>query len=341
MLRPISIRKALFCFMLLHQDTHVVSAFFPSTFPAQQQQLQQRQLRQPPPSRHVVERLFPLQQSSEEYSATNDSSSPHSHISGRRSFISATLATNLGLLVVPFLGASTNAWGESDAASLGMAPASTETVAATTASSNSLDMKTFVDPYGMFDIEVPQEFYTLRRTAKADISDDDKGKRKGSSIFTAGNLAKAEVVAVDRFPVRRLLEENGIEATGNLSTFPDIGEPSVVAALIAQRRENDKTGSVNNVLDPSSVRLSPDGKEITFRLKTEIPVQRPELLMEQYGVDRLFRVTLAKASLNANDGNLLAVFASALETDFNHSPDGKALQHAVDSFHVMDREFGF
>ena len=136
------------------------------------------------------------------------------------------------------------------------------------------------------------------------------------------------------------MEENGIEATGSLSTFPEIGEPSVVAGLINQRREKDKPAAGNTVLDPSSVSLSADGKELTFKLTTEIDVQRPELLMEQYGVDRLFRITLAKASLNAQDGNLMAVFTSALESDFK-TQDGEALQRVVDSFRVMDREFGF
>ena len=78
--------------------------------------------------------------------------------------------------------------------------------------------------------------------------------------------------------------------------------------------------------------ISPDGKELTFRLKTEIEVQKPELLLEQYGVSRLFRITLAKASLNSDDGNIMAVFASALEKDFTNGVDGPALEETVKSF---------
>lgn len=60
-------------------------------------------------------------------------------------------------------------------------------------------MKEFVDPQGLFTIRVPQEFFTLRRTQKGDLPDAKTGKgRRGSSIFTAGNMAKAEVVAVER-----------------------------------------------------------------------------------------------------------------------------------------------
>jgi hypothetical protein len=60
-------------------------------------------------------------------------------------------------------------------------------------------MKEFLDPQGLFSIRVPQEFFTLRRTQKGDLPDAKTGKgRRGSSIFTAGNMAKAEVVAVER-----------------------------------------------------------------------------------------------------------------------------------------------
>lgn len=64
---------------------------------------------------------------------------------------------------------------------------------------SSVEMKEFVDPYGLFSITVPNGFYTLRRKAKGDLPDEKTGKgRRGSSIFTAGNMAKAEVVAVER-----------------------------------------------------------------------------------------------------------------------------------------------
>ena len=140
--------------------------------------------------------------------------------------------------------------------------------------------------------------------------------------------------AMTRFPTRVLLEENGIEPTGDLSTFPAIGEAFAVAKLINLRREQDKTG--NTMIFPESVTLSDDKKEIRFKMKTEIEVQKPELLMETYGVRQLFRLTSAKATLNSNDGNMLAVFASALEQDFV-GRDGEALEEAVNSFRVTDQ----
>ena len=67
-------------------------------------------------------------------------------------------------------------------------------------------MKDFVDPKGLFSIRIPKDFFTLRRSAKGDLPDEKTGQgRRGSSIFTAGNMAKAEVVAVERYPTRVLL----------------------------------------------------------------------------------------------------------------------------------------
>ena len=138
-----------------------------------------------------------------------------------------------------------------------------------------------------------------------------------------------------RYPIRVLLEENGIEATGDLTTFSSIGEPGAIASLIIARREKDAANQGPRVL--SSVSLSPDGKSLSFRLRTEIEVQKPELLLEQYGVSELFRITVAKATLSSNDGNVMAVFASGLEQDFLNGVDGPALQDSVDSFIATDQ----
>jgi hypothetical protein len=74
-----------------------------------------------------------------------------------------------------------------------------DTTTITTAQLQPLEMKTFVDPQGLFALRVPSNFYTLRRTVKGDLPDAKTGKgRRGSSIFTAGNMAKAEVIAVER-----------------------------------------------------------------------------------------------------------------------------------------------
>lgn len=131
------------------------------------------------------------------------------------------------------------------------------------------------------------------------------------------------------------MEENGISPTGNLATFKAIGNPTAVAELINLRREKDKPTQTKTKLVKESVSVSEDGKVLNFNLKTQIDVQKPELLQEQEGISELFRITLAKASLESNDGNLMAVFASALEQDYL-GVDGAALRDTISSFTVMD-----
>ena len=140
-----------------------------------------------------------------------------------------------------------------------------------------------------------------------------------------------------RFPTRALLEEEGYEASGDLSTFSSIGDPAAVANLLLRRREKDKPGTQNTaVLLRDSVSLSPDGTTLTFTLRQQINVEKPELLLETMGVSELYRTTVAKATLASKDGQMMAVFASALDQDFS-GPDGVALRKAVDSFMAMDQ----
>mmetsp|Transcript_35897 Transcript_35897/g.83735 ORF Transcript_35897/g.83735 Transcript_35897/m.83735 type:complete len:208 (-) Transcript_35897:8-631(-) len=65
---------------------------------------------------------------------------------------------------------------------------------------NTVEMKTFVDPVGYFSVRVPKIYYAIRRSAKGDLPNASTGQgRRGASIFAAGDMAKAEVVAVERF----------------------------------------------------------------------------------------------------------------------------------------------
>lgn len=202
---------------------------------------------------------------------------------------------------------------------------------------NTIEMKTFVDSKGLFIVNVPKRFFAIRRTVKGDLPDEATGKgRRGSSIFTAGDLAKAEVVAIERFPTKVLLEEEGIQANGDLSTFPSIGDPTAISNLIAIRRDRDKNIQARTIVVPNSVSVSEDGKTLYFGLQQEIDVQKPELLLEQTGVSELIRITLAKATLNSNDGQMMAVFASALQQDYA-SADGPALEETVNSFVALDQ----
>lgn len=201
-------------------------------------------------------------------------------------------------------------------------------------------MKTFVDNANpsLFSLDVPKRFFSIRRSAKGDLPDAKTGQgRRGGTIYTAGDMAKAEVIAVERFPVKAMLEDEGYQPSGDLSTISSLGDPAAVATLLIRRREKDKPGTQNSaVLDRNSVVVSPDTKTMTFTFRQEINVQKPELLMEEMGVSELFRTTVAKATLASNDGQMMAAFASALDQDFN-GPDGVALQKAIDSFMATDQ----
>jgi hypothetical protein len=62
-----------------------------------------------------------------------------------------------------------------------------------------VEMKTFIDPEGLFALKIPKSFFAIRRTNKGDLPDASTGSgRRGSSIFNAGDLAKAEVLAIER-----------------------------------------------------------------------------------------------------------------------------------------------
>merc|ERR1712060_466789 len=89
-------------------------------------------------------------------------------------------------------------------------------------------------------------------------------------------------------------------------------------------------------LNKDSVSLTSDGRTLYFSVKQQINVVKPELLMEEIGVSELYRTTVAKATLSSMDGNLIAVFASALDQDFA-GPDGVALQKSIDSFLATDQ----
>lgn len=235
-------------------------------------------------------------------------------------------------------------------------PAMASTEDGTSINNNVVDveMRTFVDPMGLFALNLPKRYFVLRRSNKGDLPDAKTAQgRRGSNIFNAGDMSKAEVIAVEYFPARLLLTENGINlvditasTTTPWTTITDIGEPKAIANLIVLRRDQDRASSsgtrTTTQILPDSLQLDNHGRAMSFQMTTEIAVQKPELLREQYGVDKLIRVTTVKVILvqgqdtsNNSNGNLLVIFASALESDWNGS-DGAALQEAVRSFRSLE-----
>lgn len=214
-----------------------------------------------------------------------------------------------------------------------------------------IDMKTFVDPQGLFQIQIPTRFFAIRRTVKGDLPNEQTGKgRRGSSIFTAGDMAKAEVIAIERYPFMVLLQEEGgmtmpindKDPNNPIRTFSEIGKADYIAEWIALRRDRDRQSQSTTAnlsatkIVPGSVQLLDNDQILQFELRTDINVQKPDLLLEQTGSDQLIRKTLARATLKSQDGQLMAVFASALSQDWE-GEDGKAMRVAVGSFTATNR----
>jgi hypothetical protein len=160
-------------------------------------------------------------------------------------------------------------------------------------------------------------------------------------VLTLESLFKiSSIISFGRYPTRVLFEENGIDATGtDMSTFTSIGKAEAIANLIVLRREREKqqSGSTLTKIIPNSVRVSDNGKDLLFQLTTNISVQKPDLLLEQTGLSELIRITDVKATLSSNDGNILILFASALQNDYYNSPDGAALQQSISSFNAINK----
>ena len=179
-----------------------------------------------------------------------------------------------------------------------------------------------------FSIEIPSEFYVLKRKAKGDLPDGSGNGRRGATVFTAGQMERASVVAVERFPVKSLLDEASISSKGDLSTFETIGiSAGNFADLLNERREKERNSKAKAVVIEGTASFPAPG-ELRFRLRSDINVQKPDLLLEQQGVRELVRYTDAKALLVR--GEMFVVYASALAQYDN--VDGALLRQAVDSF---------
>lgn len=201
-------------------------------------------------------------------------------------------------------------------------------------------MQSFVDPeQHLFSISVPSSFYTIRRKGygaiTGDLPDAGGNGRRGATIFTAGDYATASVVAVEKFPTSALLTDAGIDAAGDLSSFPAVGISAVkIAELLLARREKERGGQARSrtVLGGSPPPSFPSPATVEFSLTTEVEVQRPDMLKEQTGRSDLVRPTVAKAEIRG--GDLYVVYASGL-VDSWEGAQGEALREAVKSFKVL------
>lgn len=210
----------------------------------------------------------------------------------------------------------------------------------------------YVDPQGFFSLRIPKRFFVIRRESNGDDGSSS------SILLTAGDLSKAQLISIERFSIAQFLQQqagitseslfnnnNNKNNNNNAKSSPftvlsNIASPQVLVQLLIQRREKDnKQQGLSTRVIPNSIQVSPDDLSMTFQLATEIPVQKPELLMEQYGVNQLIRVTLGKVSISRGDGTLMVIYASGLQQDLKlmngdgtWKEDGLALWESVQSF---------
>ena len=194
----------------------------------------------------------------------------------------------------------------------------------------------FDNEEGLFSLSVPKSFYVLRRKDKGDLPDAKGNGRRGATIFTAGNMGTASVIAVERIPVKALLEEAGIDSSGDLASFDAIGiDAGKMAELLNARREKEKgSAKARTIVVSKTPAFAAGGRTrlLTFQLRTDIDVQKPELLMEQEGVSELVRFTDAKATINGK-GDMLVIYAGALN-QYYQKEEGAMLRESVRTFQI-------
>ena len=114
--------------------------------------------------------------------------------------------------------------------------------------------------------------------------------------------------------VPQLLADIGVLPSGDFSTWKAIGNPKVVADLLAANRDGDVKlrGGLASKVDSASVTVS--DRTLSFTTVASIAVQRPDKLLESQGISELRRITRARAELRRDD-TVLVLWASALEEE--------------------------
>ena len=195
--------------------------------------------------------------------------------------------------------------------------------------------KKFADPE--FELSYPPSFYKgIRRNIEGDVV------RRGGVIFTTGQLAKAEVVTVEKLAVSSFLEQAGATEffpSGKISKWADLGNPDAVGELLCERRDNDAQQAAKGQPKARSSRVvgkpvvSADGRTITADIVTEIGQTKARVGDggNEYETPAVVRLQRAKLTIMPSGQRVLGVWASCLEDLWNDG-EGEVLKRVVDSF---------
>ena len=194
------------------------------------------------------------------------------------------------------------------------------------------EMTTFDDK--LFDVTFPSDFYAIRRTIEGDVV------RRGNVIFTAGRLAKAEIVTVEYFPVAEIIAQ--AEATsffpgGRIERWKDIGTPDALGMYICERRDNEAQRAARGMAIPQGSDVVPgtlkvDDTTITAEVVTALKSTDMRVGESGQRVDSVpvTRHQIAKYFLLPGGKYVLACWASALE-DLWQAGEGDVLINVVQS----------
>mmetsp|Transcript_17911 Transcript_17911/g.55083 ORF Transcript_17911/g.55083 Transcript_17911/m.55083 type:complete len:288 (-) Transcript_17911:21-884(-) len=201
---------------------------------------------------------------------------------------------------------------------------------------NKAPLRTYVDP--LFDLTFPKDWFAIRRTIDGDIV------RRGGVIFSAGNLRTAEVVTVELFKVKELLDQ--AEATpyfpdGRIKKWNDLGKDTALAQYVCERRDGEATAAARkqqvqaraSTFVPGT--LSVAGDVLQLDILTNIggtTMRVGEAGTEQMtpGIKRLQR---ARLTLLPGGEEVMGVVAGCLD-DFWASGEDAVLKDVVASFNI-------
>eukprot|EP00616_Rhizochromulina_sp_CCMP1243_P003952 CAMPEP_0118981064 /NCGR_PEP_ID=MMETSP1173-20130426/29758_1 /TAXON_ID=1034831 /ORGANISM="Rhizochromulina marina cf, Strain CCMP1243" /LENGTH=260 /DNA_ID=CAMNT_0006931459 /DNA_START=68 /DNA_END=847 /DNA_ORIENTATION=- len=170
-------------------------------------------------------------------------------------------------------------------------------------------LASFEDPLGMFRVSLPPKWYKVRPKDKGDLPDARGKGRRGSRIFSAGDLSNQfapKILSVERLPVATLLGDAGVilkpEDGPVASAWTEVGRPQAVAGLLVNRRDDESTamgkGMVSRLVE-DSVKI--EEGFLTFVTVTDIPVSRPEILEEETGKREIRRYSIYRGFLRPNE----------------------------------------
>jgi hypothetical protein len=181
----------------------------------------------------------------------------------------------------------------------------------------------YKDPLGLFAISLPKGWFKIRPTAEGDLPDSQGRGRRGSRIFSAGEISNPyspKVLSVERFPVRNLLQDAGVTSDldeARLGTWPTVGKGETLAEILLNRRDAETIANGKSLLTrmvPGSVVVT--NTTLVFKAVTDVPVTRPEILEEQTGRREIRRVSFFRGELRAGE----TVASRAAITDMDTSP---------------------